>query len=101
MNITDSEIQKTKKSKVRKLTSLSEETGHILGIISSLLTNLASETNPRVRLLLKFVEEEYEKCDKLLELREHALNRLKAADKAIATEKQVRCRRFPCEEDVT
>jgi len=61
----------------------------VLGILSSLLSNLPSDTPPRVRLLTKFVEQEYEKVDKLIEIREGAEGRLKAIDREIAQEKAV------------
>ncbi|KXN89625.1 Beta-catenin-like protein 1, partial [Leucoagaricus sp. SymC.cos] len=61
----------------------SEDLSHILGIISSLLTNLPSDTPERIRLLAKFVENNYEKVDKLLDIRDSARTRLKATDKEI------------------
>ncbi|KAG8919051.1 hypothetical protein FRC02_001962 [Tulasnella sp. 418] len=69
-------------------TTATEDTGHILGIIASLFSNLASESTARVRLLAKFVESEYEKVDKLLELRESAEARLAVAVKGIEKEKK-------------
>ncbi|KAF9514143.1 hypothetical protein BS47DRAFT_1343472 [Hydnum rufescens UP504] len=68
-------------------TPASEDTSHILGILSSLFSNLASDSPPRIRLLTKFVEAEYEKVDRLLEIRDSATSRLAAADKEIASEK--------------
>lgn len=62
---------------------------HILGIISSLLTNLPSDTPERIRLLAKFVENNYEKVDKLLEIRDSAYTRLKVTDKEIEADKKV------------
>lgn len=49
---------------------------HVLGIIVSLLNHLASDSKERLRLLKKFVENEYEKVDRLLEIRRAALGRL-------------------------
>jgi len=57
--------------------------------MSSLFTNLPSDSSDRIRLLAKFVENNYEKVDKLLEMREHASSRLKAVDSDIETEKKV------------
>ncbi|KZP33005.1 DUF1716-domain-containing protein [Athelia psychrophila] len=79
--------------KVSKKTSnagapASEDTGHILGIAASLFSNLASETPARVRLLAKFVESNYEKADKLLEIRDSAQSRLAALESEIEKEKQ-------------
>lgn len=57
--------------------------------MSSLFTNLPSDSSDRIRLLAKFVENNYEKVDKLLEMREHASSRLKVVDSEIETEKKV------------
>ena len=43
-----------------------------------------------MRLLAKFVENDYAKVDKLLETRENSLNRLKSIDAEIDAEKKVR-----------
>lgn len=67
----------------------SEDISHILGIISSLLSNLPSDSTHRVRLLTKFVADDYAKVDKLLETRENALGRLKSVDAEIEAEKKV------------
>ncbi|KAG6816922.1 hypothetical protein H0H87_001624 [Tephrocybe sp. NHM501043] len=64
----------------------SEDTGHILGVVSSLFSNIASDSPARIRLLSKFVESNYEKVDKLLEIRDGARTRLKVVDAEIATE---------------
>lgn len=66
-----------------------EETSHALGIISSLFTNLPSDSPARIRVLAKFVESSYEKVEKLLEIREGAQGRLKAVEKDIEAEKKV------------
>jgi beta-catenin-like protein 1 len=66
----------------------SEDLSHILGIISSLLTNLPSDTPERIRLLAKFVENNYEKVDKLLDIRDSARARLKVTDKEIEADKK-------------
>lgn len=68
----------------------SEDISHILGIISSLLSSLPSDSTDRIRLLTKFVENNYAKVDKLLEIRENTLNRLKSIDAEIEAEKKVR-----------
>ena len=52
-----------------------------------MLSNLASDTAPRMRLLAKFVENSYEELDRLLEIRENAEIRLKVVDKEIEKEK--------------
>lgn len=51
-------------------TSSFEDDEHILGIMVSLFFNLESDSAPRLRLLAKFVEDGYEKVDRLLEIRE-------------------------------
>ena len=66
----------------------SEDAGHVLGILSSLFTNIASETPARLRLLTKFVENNYEKADKLLEIRDSAQNRLTVVDAEIEKERK-------------
>lgn len=80
---------KTKKKKVDVSAPASEETSHILGIIASLLTSLDSESPERIRLLTKFVEGDYEKVDRLLDIREGVEIRLKAVEKEIGKEKKV------------
>jgi beta-catenin-like protein 1 len=80
-----------KAGKKAKITNLpgGEETVHILGIVSSLFTNLPSDSPARIRVLAKFVEGNYEKVDKLLEIREGAQARLKVVEKEIEAEKKV------------
>jgi len=70
-------------------TPASEDFSHILGIISSLLSNLPSESPSRIRLLAKFVEEDYEKVDKLIELRDGARKRLNLTEAEVETNRQV------------
>ncbi|KDQ64547.1 hypothetical protein JAAARDRAFT_187869 [Jaapia argillacea MUCL 33604] len=69
-------------------TPASEDTSHVLSITSSLFSNLPSDGPARVRVLAKFVESNYEKVDKLLEIRETAQVRLKAAEANIEIEKR-------------
>ncbi|KAG8891004.1 hypothetical protein FRB98_000013 [Tulasnella sp. 332] len=69
-------------------TSTGEDASHVLGIISSLFSNVPSDSTARVRLLAKFVESEYEKVDKLLEIREGAEARLAETIKEIELEKK-------------
>jgi beta-catenin-like protein 1 len=61
----------------------------MLGILVSLFTNLESDTPARIRLIAKFIENNYEKVERLLEMREVAENRLKPVDKDIARERRV------------
>ena len=67
-----------------------EDVAHTLGVVASLLSNLASDAPARVRLLAKFVERTYEKVDKLLEIRDAAQGRLREVEHEIDAEKQVR-----------
>lgn len=67
----------------------SEDVSHTLGIVSSLFSNLPSDSSARIRLLTKFVENNYEKAEKLLEIRDSAQGRLKMIDKDIDTERKV------------
>ncbi|KAB5595329.1 Beta-catenin-like protein 1 [Ceratobasidium theobromae] len=78
----------SKKVKAGTAMPASEDIGHILGVISSLFANLDSDSPPRIRVLAKFVEAEYEKIDRLVELREQAETRLKIADREIRAEKK-------------
>ncbi|KAJ3554103.1 hypothetical protein NM688_g3281 [Phlebia brevispora] len=68
--------------------TLPEDTSHTLSIISSLFSNLASDSPARIRLLTKFVENTYEKVDKLLEIRDACQGRLKQVEKEIEDEKK-------------
>ncbi|EFP91599.2 hypothetical protein PGT21_034623 [Puccinia graminis f. sp. tritici] len=58
------------KKNSKKSTSTHDDDEHMLGIIVSLFFNLESDTQLRLRLLTKFVEESYEKVDRLIEIRE-------------------------------
>jgi beta-catenin-like protein 1 len=77
-----------KKSKSAAPASTTETT-HILGVISSLFSNIESESTSRLRLLAKFVEANYEKVDKLLEIRDSAKARLASTEAEIEKEKKV------------
>jgi len=52
------------------------------------LTNLASDSPFRIRLLAKFVENNYEKVDRLLDIRDHTHALLKLADADIERERK-------------
>ena len=79
--------KRQKKSNVE--TPASEDLSHILGIVSSLLSNLPSESPNRIRFLAKFVEEDYEKVDKLIELRDGARKRLNLTEAEVEADRQV------------
>jgi beta-catenin-like protein 1 len=86
----NAKIQGEGKKKKLGATSSFEDEEHLLGILVSLFTNLESDTPPRIRLLAKFVENEYEKVERLLEMREAAEGKLRSVDRDIASERQVR-----------
>ncbi|KAI9508932.1 DUF1716-domain-containing protein [Russula earlei] len=77
-----------KKQKGGTQTPAPEDTTHTLGILSSLFTNLPSDSPARIRLLAKFVENNYEKTDKLLDIRTSAQARLAEVDREIDAEKK-------------
>ncbi|KAL0949510.1 hypothetical protein HGRIS_009562 [Hohenbuehelia grisea] len=78
----------SKKQKQGSSPPANEDTQHVLGIILSLFANLPSDSPARIRVLAKFVESNYEKVDRLLDIRDHASNRLKATDADIEVEKK-------------
>jgi beta-catenin-like protein 1 len=82
------QLQLLKKQKGATQSSAPEDTTHTLGILSSLFTNLPSDSPARIRLLAKFVENNYEKTDKLLDIRTSAQTRLTVVDREIDAEKE-------------
>lgn len=62
---------------------------HLYGILSALLHGLASESSARLRLLAKFVEDEYAKTRRLLELRAATAARVDGVERAIAAERGI------------
>jgi beta-catenin-like protein 1 len=82
-------LQPSKKQKgATQSSSAPEDTTHTLGILSSLFTNLPSDSPARIRLLAKFVENNYEKTDKLLDIRTSTQTRLTVVDREIDAEKE-------------
>ncbi|KAI0068752.1 DUF1716-domain-containing protein [Artomyces pyxidatus] len=79
----------SKKQKGTVVPTATEDATHVLGIVSSLLSNLPSDSPARIRLLAKFVENNYEKTDKLLDMRQSAQTRLAVVDQEIEAEKKV------------
>ncbi|GAA5841799.1 hypothetical protein JCM11251_004067 [Rhodosporidiobolus azoricus] len=68
-------------------TTTHEDTEHLLSIISSLFSSLASDSPSRIRLISKFVEHDYEKLDRLAEIREELETRIaKGIPPALARE---------------
>lgn len=67
---------KSSSKKEKESPQTAEDMEHMLGILSSLFTALPSESPERLRLLAKFVSDDYEKVDRLLEVRDFAALRL-------------------------
>ncbi|CCU76346.1 DUF1716 domain-containing protein, partial [Blumeria hordei DH14] len=61
-------------------------TEHFLGIFSSLLRNLPANSSSRIRTLAKFVEKDYEKIIKLLDLRRTYIKCLAIVNESIRKE---------------
>jgi len=64
-----------------------EATEHVIGILASLLRFLPAGSAARIRTLAKFVEKEYEKCNRLIELWQEYTSRLKTVDTGIDQER--------------
>ncbi len=65
-----------------------EAVEHLLGIFSSLLRLLPGQSATRIRTLAKFVEKDYEKIGKLIELRREYTGRVRNVEEAIKVEAQ-------------
>lgn len=63
------------------------QTEHLLGVFSGMLRQLPGSSAARVRTLAKFVEKDYEKCNRLLELRREYAGRVAAIDQRIQQER--------------
>lgn len=61
---------------------------HLLGIFASLLRSLPGGSPGRIRTLAKFVEKNYEKIGRLVELRREHAGRLRAVEKEIDEERK-------------
>ena len=64
-----------------------ETTEHLLGILSSMLRSLPANEAPRIRLLAKFVEKDYQALNRLIQIRREFALRIDAVDKDINAEK--------------
>ena len=69
--------------------SNSEYLASCLGIFVSLFTNIGSDSPERIRLLAKFVENDYACIDRLLEAREQANRKLQSIDREIEDKRKV------------
>ena len=65
-----------------------EAVEHLLGIFSSLLRLLPGQSASRIRTLAKFVEKDYGKIEKLIELRHEYSARARSVEEAIKVEAQ-------------
>ncbi|KAG0204387.1 hypothetical protein BGX28_003639 [Mortierella sp. GBA30] len=77
-------VEKLKKA--YKSFSEVEEEEHIIGILASLVRNLPLESGHRLRVVRKFVEDDYAKLERLLDLREGYEARVQALDEKIKEE---------------
>ncbi|KAF9550216.1 hypothetical protein EC957_001122 [Mortierella hygrophila] len=77
-------IEKLKKA--YKSFSEVEEEEHLIGIMASLVRNLPLESGHRLRVVRKFVEDDYAKLERLMDFREGYEARLKALDEKIEQE---------------
>ena len=57
-----------------------EDEEHLLSIMASLLTSLASDSPPRLRLLAKWASDDYSRVDRLVELFEQLEDRMPKID---------------------
>ncbi|KAG0360254.1 Catenin-beta-like protein [Gamsiella multidivaricata] len=79
-----------KLKKAYKSFSEVEEEEHIIGIMASLVRNLPLESGHRLRVVRKFVEDDYAKLERLLDLREGYEARVRALDEKIEQENKER-----------
>ncbi|KAF8920892.1 hypothetical protein BGZ58_004284 [Dissophora ornata] len=75
-----------KLKKAYKSFSEVEEEEHIIGILASLVRNLPLESGHRLRVVRKFVEDDYAKLERLLDLREGYEARVKAFNERVENE---------------
>ena len=64
-----------------------ENTEHLLGILASMLRSLPANEAPRIRLLAKFVEKDYQACDRLVKLRHEYSSKVALIDREIQQER--------------
>ena len=65
----------------------SEATEHILGILASMLRSLPANEAPRIRLLAKFVEKDYQIPSRLIKLRREYISKIAVVDHDINAER--------------
>jgi beta-catenin-like protein 1 len=92
MKVSDAErrarkAKKEKKSKAAEDAAIDKSmTEHFLGIFAALLRRLPGNSDPRLRLLAKFIEKDYEKIDRLVDIRQKTLPRLQAVENRVVQE---------------
>ena len=64
-----------------------ESTEHLLGLLSSMLRWLPANEAPRIRLLAKFVEKNYQAAERLMQIRREYVSKVAKADQEIKAEK--------------
>ena len=64
-----------------------ETTEHLLGILASMLRSLPANEAPRIRLLAKFVENDYRACDRLIKIRQECVSKVAVIDDGIRQER--------------
>ncbi len=64
-----------------------EATEHLLGIFSSMLRSLPANEAPRIRLLAKFVEKNYQVPERLIQIRRDYASKVVQVDKEIKAER--------------
>ena len=65
-----------------------ETVEHLLGIFSSMLRHLPGQSASRIRTLAKFVEKDYEKIGRLVQLRREHANRVSRVEREIEAEEK-------------
>ncbi|KAF9969932.1 hypothetical protein BGZ73_007502 [Actinomortierella ambigua] len=79
-----------KLKKAYKSFSEVEDEEHVIGILASLIRNLPHDSGHRLRLVNKFVEDDYAKLERLLDVREGYEARVEAVDEQIAKDNEER-----------
>ena len=64
-----------------------ENTEHLLGMLASMLRSLPANEAPRIRLLAKFVEKDYQACDRIVKLRREYASKVAVIDREINQER--------------
>lgn len=62
-------------------------TEHILGILASMLRSLPADSAERIRLLAKFVEKNYEKIERVIQLRRDYASKVSVVDAEMEVER--------------